>query len=247
MSAWFRTVGAAAVLALGVGACGEGAPLGTRAPRAHSASVPQVVGPSEADAVKALAESGLVANVRLDTDAPRTGAVRRSTPAAGHEPPKNSVIILHVAPDPRLPVPSPEHEQDLHPLSSLVERNPAAFVGLYRDGRGTAVVVFGPGADRGSWRDRLAAAARGLPYRTETCSRTRRSLRAMQDEIAAWDWSADKRPPFGVWVDPASCTVRVESDLLTRRDIAALVNRFGTAISIDTTPGSHPVLLRLAE
>jgi hypothetical protein len=184
MSAWFGAIGAAAMLALGVGASAE--------------EVPDVVG----------------------------------LPAAGH----------HV-PTPRLPVPSPEHELDLHPLSTLVERNPAAFVGLYRDERGTAVVVFGPGADRGSWRGRLAAAAAGLPYRTETCSRGRRSLRAMQDEIAEWDWSAGRRPPFGVWVDPSSCTVRVESDLLTRRDIATLVNRFGRAISIDTTPGSHPELL----
>jgi hypothetical protein len=142
-------------------------------------------------------------------------------------------------------VPAPEHEQDLHPLGSLVERNPAAFVGLHRDARGPAVVVFGRAADPRRWRDRLAAAAAGLPYRTEICSRDRRSLRAMQDEIATRDWTANKSLAFGVWVDPSSCTVRVESDLLTRRDIAALVHRFGRAISIDTTPGSHPELLSL--
>ena len=242
------------MLALGVGACAGGAPSGAvswpasprpaEAPLEQSVSVPEVVGLREADAVKAL-ESGLVANVRLDKDAPRTGAVRRSTPAAGNEPPQNSVIILDVALRPRLPLPDPEHEQDLHPLSSLVEGNPAAFVGLHRDGRGTAVIVFGPGVDPGSWRDRLAAAAAGLPYRTEMCSRDRRSLRAMQDEIATKDWSVSKSPAFGVWVDPSSCTVRVESDLLTPGDVEALVHRFGTAISIDTTPGSHPELLSL--
>jgi hypothetical protein len=171
------------------------------------------------------------------------GAWAADVPEVGGPREADAANILDVAPRPRLPVPSPEHEQDLHPLGSLVERNPATFVGLYRDERGTAVVVFGPGADQRSWRERLAAAAAGLPYRTETCSRDRRSLRAMQDEIAAWDWSAGRRPPFGVWVDPSSCTVRVESDLLTRRDIETLVKRFGTAISIDTTPGSHPVLL----
>ncbi len=67
----------------------------------------------------------------------------------------------------------------------------------------------------------------------------------MQDEIATKDWSVSKSPAFGVWVDPSSCTVRVESDLLTPGDVEALVHRFGTAISIDTTPGSHPELLSL--
>jgi PASTA domain len=252
-----RGVGALTMLALFIGACAGGVPSGssgpagslrpTKAALEDPAAVPDVIGLNEADAVKALAESGLVANVRLDRDAPRTGAVRRSTPASGNEPSEHMVVVLDVALRPRLPVPEPEHEQDAHMLSSLVDGSPAAFVGLYRDGRGTAVIVFGPGVDPGSWRDRLTAAAAGLPYRTEMCSRDRRSLRAMQDEIATQDWSASKSPPFGVWVDPSSCTVRVESDLLTPGHIEALADRFGTAISTDTTPGSHPELLPLAK
>jgi hypothetical protein len=192
-----------------------------------------------------LAESGLVTNVRVDEDFPRTGAVRRVSPAAGNRVPRGSRIILSVAPRPRLAVPEQEHEQDLDRLGSLVERNPAAFVGLYLEARGTAVIVFGPRADSESWRDPLRAAAGGVRYRTERCSRDLRSLRALQDEIATKSWSRSRSPAFGVWVDPSSCTARVESDLLTPADLAALVDRFGTAISIDTTPGSHPELLSL--
>jgi len=41
-------------------------------------------------------------------------------------------------------------------------------------------------------------------------------------------------------VDPATCTVRIESDQLTLADIRALIERFGTALSFDTTEGNHP-------
>ena len=43
----------------------------------------------------------------------------------------------------------------------------------------------------------------------------------------------------------SGCTVRIESDLLERAEIEALVERYGTAISFDTSEGSHPVLLPL--
>jgi len=240
---WSLRVGAAAVLAMGVGACG-GHARATETPPEQTVSVPAVAGLREADAVRALAESGLIANVRVNEDAPRTGAVRRSTPAAGKAAPESSVVVLDVAPMPRLPIPGPEREQDLDRLGSLVERHPKTFVGLYLYGRGTAVVVFGPRGDPASWSDRLAAAAAGHPYRTERCSRGRRGLRAIQDDVATRDWTANKSLGFGVWVDPSTCTVRVESDLLTEADIRALAHRYGTAISIDTTPGSHPELTR---
>jgi hypothetical protein len=139
--------------------------------------------------------------------------------------------------------PGSSHEQDLHSLGSLVGDNPAAFTGLYRNARGAAVVVFGPGVDRARWRDRLAAAARGHRYRTETCPHDHRALLAIQDEIATKDWTVNKRLPFSVWADPSTCTVRVESDLLTPADVEALADRFGPAVSFDTSPGSHPVLL----
>jgi hypothetical protein len=66
----------------------------------------------------------------------------------------------------------------------------------------------------------------------------------VQDEVAGRGWVAGGRAvAFGVGIDPPTCTVRVESDLLRSGDVAQLAQRFGTAISVDTTPGSHPVLL----
>jgi hypothetical protein len=212
-----------------------------------SVPVPALVGLTEAEAVKALGASDLVANVRFAKDAPRTGKVLRSDPGAGSDLRPESVVLLTIALAPRLPTPGPGHEQDLQPFNSMVEDNPDAFVGLYRDEEGVPHAVFGPGVDPAAWRERLAAAAEGLPYRTETCSRSRPSLRALQDEIATKRWTKNKSLAFGVFVHPSTCTVRVESDLLTAADIRALVDRYGTKISIDTTEGSHPVLLGLKD
>jgi hypothetical protein len=221
--------------------------LSSSRPPEGSVLVPDVVGLSEGEAVKALGASGLVGNVRYAYDAPRTGAVLGSDPDAGRELPANSVVVLSIALGPRLPIPRPGHEQDLQPFNSLVEQHADAFVGLYRDEAGIPHAVFGPGADPATWREPLAVAAEGLPYRTDTCSRTRESLRAMQDEIATKGWSENKRLAFGVWVHPETCTVRIESDLLTAADIRALADRYGTAISIDTSEGAHPVLLSLED
>jgi hypothetical protein len=213
------------------------------AARQSSVSVPDVVGMTEPEAVKAVGALGLVANVRFAKDAPPTGRVLRSDPESASDLEPRSVILLTISPSPRLPAPGPGHEQDLQPFNSLVEDHPETFVGLYRDERGIPHAVFGAGADPASWRDRLTAAAEGLPYRTDTCSRTWASLRAMQDEIAEKGWTENKQLGFGVEVHPATCTVRVESDLLTAADIRTLVERYGTAISFDTTKGLHPVLL----
>lgn len=206
--------------------------------------VPDVVGLSEARAVRTLAASGLVANVRFARHAPRTGKVLRSVPAAGRKAPASSVVMLSIAPGPRLPTPGPAHEQELRALSRLIEGNRKAFVGLYRDEAGVPHVVFGPGVDRAPWTSRLRAAAGGIRFVTNTCSRDRASLQGIQRRIASKDWTRDKSLPFAVDVDPSTCTVRVVSDLLSPRDIEALVDRFGTAISIETTKGSHPVLLK---
>ncbi len=206
-------------------------------------SVPDVLGFTEAQAVKALGASGLVANVRLAKEAPRTGAVLRSVPEPGSEVPARSVVVLAIALDPPLPRPEPEDEQELHALGRLVEDNPDTFVGLYLDGEGIPHVVYGPGIDLRAWSPRVEAAAAGARYRTETCSRDRTSLGAVKDRVAAKDWTANPSLAFSVDVHPSTCTVRVESDLLTSADVEALVERFGTTISLDTTEGSHPVLL----
>lgn len=205
--------------------------------------VPEVVGLAERDAVGALGAAGLIANVQFVKETPRTGKVLSTDPATGSELRPESVVVLRIAFDPRRPAPGPDNEQELQPFNSLVEDNPDAFVGLYRDERGVPVAVFGPGADPAAWRERLTAAAEGLPYRTETCTRSRAELRSLQDEIATMKWTKNKDLPFGAYVHPATCTVRVESDLLTDADVRALADRYGTAISIDTTEGSHPVLL----
>jgi hypothetical protein len=205
--------------------------------------VPDVVGLTEGAAVKALGSAGLVANVRFEKEAPRTGEVLSSEPAAGSELRPESVVLLRIALAPRRPAPGQDQEHELQPFSTMIEANPDAFVGLYRDEEGIPHAVFGHGADPAAWRRRLAAAAEGLPYRTDTCSRSYAELRALQNEIAAKRWTRNKELAFGVYVHPATCTARVESDLLTAADIRALADRYGTAISIDTTEGSHPILL----
>jgi hypothetical protein len=221
-----------------------------------SVSVPDVVGLGESEAVRALGASGLVANVRYAYDAPRTGKVLHSDPEAGNELRANSAIVLSIALGPRLPTPGQEDEMDIHPLGSVVQDHPEVFVGLYRDAAGVPHVVFGPGVDPETWDERLRAAAErlhypreGVGYRPDMCSRDLKTLRAMQDEIAPagratkW-WTKNERLAFGVEVHPETCTVRVESDLLTPDDIEALVNRYNTAISFDTTECAHPVLLQ---
>ena len=99
----------------------------------------------------------------------------------------------------------------------LVEDNPDAFVGLFRDEAGVVVVAFDPAADPDALEERLTAAAEGINYqeegsgyRTATCPRSRASLEAIQDEITTRDWTENTRLAFGVWVQPETCTVRVD-------------------------------------
>lgn len=242
-----RTASLAALVVV-VGGCGDRSVERDSAPdvagsSGSTATVPNVVGLNEGAAVKALGTAGLVANVRLVKDAPRTGEVLASKPAAGSEVRPEAVVVIRIAPSPRLPDPGPGKEEALRPFSTMIEANPEAFVGLYRDEEGVPHAVLGPEADPAAWQERLTAAAEGLPFRTETCSRSHAELRALQDEIAAKSWTTNKQLAFGVFVHPDSCTVRVESDLLTAAEIRALVDRYGLAVSFDTTEGSHPVLL----
>jgi hypothetical protein len=209
------------------------------------ATVPETVGMFEPGAVKALAAAGLMANVQYDPLAPRTGRVLETQPRAGVEVAAGSAVRLRLALEPRLAIPGPGEEQQGH-LGGVVEANQQAFVGLYRDHQdeGVPVVVLNPGVDADAWRERLDAAAEGHPYRTDVCSRSYEELDRIQTEIGLRAWSPNARSiSFGVWIHPATCTVRVESDQLTADDIRALGERFGTAVSVDTSEGSHPVLL----
>jgi hypothetical protein len=250
---------AIASLVLVLGGCGstlqratpDEAASTTESARVSAVSVPDVIGLTEGDAVKALDAAGLVANVRYDRDLPRTATVDHAVPAPGTDVDDHSVVLLYIARPPHLPLPVPEQEMEIAPLSRLVTDHPNVFVGLYRDEAAVPHVVFGPGADPNEWADRLREAARGITYpqegvgyRTDTCSRTEASLHAIADEVMTnRDWTENRHLAFGAWVQPETCTARIESDLLVPAEIQALVERYGTAISFDTSDGSHPVLL----
>jgi hypothetical protein len=223
----------------------------TESATVSAVSVPDIIGLSEGEAVRALDTAGLVANVRYDRDLPRTATVDHAVPAPGTDVDDHSVVLLYIALPPHLPLPAPEQEMEIEPLSRLVTDHPNVFVGLYHDEGGVTHVVFGPGADPNEWADRLREAARGITYpqegvgyRTDTCSRTEASLHAIADEVMTnRDWTENRHLAFGAWVQPETCTARIESDLLVPAEIQALVERYGTAISFDTSDGSHPVLL----
>ena len=257
-------LGALTLLAsIGVG-CGSGtstaSPVelaGVDAPRTSESEaatsapmvvVPNVLGLTEGEASKRLAAAGLVTNVRYVDEAPREGTVLRSDPAGGTELADHSVVVLYLSHPPRLPLPRPEQESEASRLGRLVTRNPDVFVGLYRGAEGALHVVFGPGADPAQWIERLNDAAEpitypepGIGYRIDTCPRSHGRLRPLQDEIAEdQSWHDNENLAFGVWVDPQTCTVRVESGLLRRPEIQALVARYGTAVSFNTTEGSQP-------
>jgi len=241
------------------GAAHEPVPSETASPPqglgVSTVAVTNVVGLAEGAAAKVLAAAGLVTNVRYVDDVPRVGAVFRAVPAGGSDVPEGSVVVLFISLPPRLPLPGQEHEMEMGKLAGLVARHPEVFVGLYRDEAAVPHVVFGPGADPADWADRLAQAAKGISYpaagigcRIDTCSHSLASLRAIQEEITTrQDWTSNEHLAFGVGVDAKTCTVRVQSDLLTRADIEALVDRYHTAVSFDTSEGSHPVRLSPAE
>ena len=249
-------IAAIALLAVFLSGCGSASQQAVERPERQVSPVvriPDVVGLTEAEAVQALDTAGLVANVRYESDLRRTETVDRAVPAPGTEVEEHSVVRLFIALPPRLPPPAPAQETEIAPLSRLVDDHPNVFVGSYRDGAAVPHVVFGPGADPARWADRLREAASGITYphegvgyRTDRCSRTHASLRAIEDEIPTkQDWKQNRNLAFGVWLQPETCTVRVESDLLERAEIEALVERYGTAVSFDTSEGSHPVLLPL--
>lgn len=245
-----------AVLCAGVGtavAAGQQATHSSGDPTDLSVSIPSTIGLTEAQAVRALAEARLVANVRWASDASRTGEVLRSEPRAGTDVAIETIVDLDVARKPRLPPARQEQEGEIIPFSKLIERNHETFVGLYLDEAGIPHAVFGPGVDPEAWRDRLTAAAQGITYPAphdprylvDACSRTRKRLETMQHQIVSdQSWNGNRRVAFSVVVEPSTCSVRVTSDLLTRSEMRALVDRYGTALSFNTTKGSHPVLTR---
>ena len=82
----------------------------------------------------------------------------------------------------------------------------------------------------------------GVGYRADTCSRTNASLVAIADEIIT-SRGERRRLVSGAYADAETCTVRIDSNLLEPAQIEELVERYGTAISFDTSEGS---VVRLA-
>jgi hypothetical protein len=84
----------------------------------------------------------------------------------------------------------------------------------------------------------------GVGYRADRCPRTLASLRAIEDDI--WttyqDWVETTHLGFGALVHAETCTVRVEAHLRPAK-IEEFVDRYGTAISFDTSEGSAMRLL----
>lgn len=215
------------------------------APAPSSVAVPDVVGLSQGEAVKALGAAGFVANVRVDRSASRTGEVLRSVPEAGSELSASSIVVLSVAWPTRPEMREPKEEQAVEALGNLIEANPGTFFGAYVDDAGVYVAVFGPGADPAAWNGRLAAAANGTPFRTDACPRDWKSLTQAQNWIV--ENVSEKGLGFSVWVDAETCTVRLNNGNLTPGQIRPVVERHGTALSIESgmgvprlAPGSGP-------
>jgi hypothetical protein len=207
-------------------------------------AVPDVTGLTEAEAVRSLGQRELIAVIRFDDQAPRTGKVLESSPTGGSMVDADSLVHLRVAYGPSRPTPRPDEEQQSHPIAHIVEANPDAFVGLYRDITGMVVVVFDPNVEVRAWREKLDTAANGLSYRTEWCSHSLADLQRVQSELQDRAWSPNaKSIAFGAFVDSSTCTVRVDSDQLTAADLEDLTQRFGPMVSFNTTPGAAPNLL----
>ena len=126
---------------------------------------------------------------------------------------------------------------DLASLGTFVSAHPEAFVGLYLDGSGVAVVAFGSGVDPAAWESGLRAAAGEQAWRTIRCGATRAALDDVQRALGSFAWPSG-RPSYAADVDPATCSVRVVSDMLSPADLAALHDRFGAAVTVD--PTGHP-------
>jgi len=124
-----------------------------------------------------------------------------------------------------------------------VATHPETFVGLGWEKDGTPVIAFGPGIDTKVWDGQLKAAAGRLAYRTRTCTHSQAELEDLATELASRTWSPRAHSiSFDIDVDPATCSVRLTSDLLLPSDIRALTAQYGSLVTIDTKDG-HPVRL----
>jgi hypothetical protein len=145
------------------------------------ATVPAVLGLTEAEAVIALADAGLVAEISHMTSA-AGGGVEAVDPEPGDRVAENSVVLVYV-----------------------------------------------PFGDAGTARARPVG-----------CRRSRASLDAVQAALSKRG-STPRGARLASSVDPATCTVRIVSNLLTPAAMGAIVARYGTRVSFEVLPGSIPV------
>ena len=243
-----RVVASATLLSIAalsfIGVLGAKALMPTSRVLPASGGVPNVIGRSEAAAVKLLARYGLVAEIRYDPSSSPAGMVMDEAPPAGAAWPRSHVIGLLIAGRGELngPLGGPKNEPDetLAPFAALIGANPQAFVGMYRDQAGTPVVVFNPGISPTAWRAQLGALARGRPYRTESCSHSLAELNGVADDLATADGILrQKHISFGVGVDAQTCTVRVHASALAASVLAALSKLYGPLITIDASGSPH--------
>ena len=141
----FAAIALPALLTGGCGSASQTATPGEAASAAESrvVTVPALVGLTEQEAVKALGAAGLIADVRIDNELPRTAKVDHSVPAPGTDVDELSVVLLDIARAPHPPPVAPEQEEEIAALSRLVTEHPHVFVGLYHDEEQVPHVVFG--------------------------------------------------------------------------------------------------------
>ena len=130
-------------------------------------------------------------------------------------------------------------------MSALVAARPDVFLGLGWDQDGTPVIAFNPGVDTRAWEEQLKSAAGSLTYRTRTCTHSLGELEQVQSDLALRTWSPQANSiSFGLMVDPATCSVRLTSDLLQPSDVRELAAQYGSLVTIDA---SHGHAVRLGE
>jgi hypothetical protein len=122
------------------------------------------------------------------------------------------------------------------PLSTLVAARPDVFLGLGWDQDGTPVIAFNPGVDTRAWDEQLKNAAGNLTYMTRTCGHSLSELEQVQSQLALGTWSPRATSiSFALYVDPATCSVRLSSDQLQPSDVHELTARYGALITIDAS------------
>lgn len=199
--------------------------------------MPNVVDLGEGDALKLLARAGLEATVvyerRRDVSA---GLVTKSLPPSGTRLSGKRLVIFVASPPQQAP---DVDDGSLSALGRLIEREPAVFLGAYRKRSGSLHVAFNPGVDMAAWFDDIEDAVGGEDYEVTSCVKSGVQLEGIQRELGNRGWDVDPSAAFSAWVDPSSCSVKLQSDQLSDEDVWRLAQMFGRLVTIDTSGGAY--------